>query len=92
MPVTNDMALVLGREVFGYPKKIANIYMKRDGENVEGWTERHETRFFEVRARLTGKFNDEDAHQMMMERMSSPASLDQVNELPRSKLRGIKTE
>jgi len=78
MPVTNDMALVLGREVFGYPKKIANIQMKRDGENVEGWTERHETRFFEVRARLTGKFNDEAAQQMMMERMSSPASMDQV--------------
>jgi len=78
MPVTNDMALILGREVFGYPKKMADIYMKREGENVEGWTERHGTRFFEVKARLTGKFNDEAAQQMMMERMSSPASMDQV--------------
>ena len=78
MPVTSDMALILGREVFGYPKKIANISISRDGEMVEGWTERHGTRFFEVRTRLTGKFNDQAAQQMMMERMSSPSSMEQV--------------
>lgn len=76
MPVTSDMALILGREVFGYPKKIANISIKRDGEQVEGWTERHGTRFFEVKARLTGRFNDEDAQKMMMERMA--VQMDQV--------------
>jgi Acetoacetate decarboxylase (ADC) len=78
MPVTSDMALILGREVFGYPKKIANIYMNRDGGKVEGWTERHGARFFEVSARLTGKFNEEVLQQMMMERMSSPTSMDWV--------------
>jgi acetoacetate decarboxylase len=46
MPVTNDMALILGREVFGYPKKMADIYIKRNGEKVEGWTERHNTLLF----------------------------------------------
>ncbi len=71
MPVTNDMALILGREVFGYPKKIADISFKRDGEVVEGWTERHGSRFFEARARLTGRFNDEAAQKMMMERMAA---------------------
>jgi acetoacetate decarboxylase len=71
MPVTNDMALILGREVFGYPKKMADIYIKRDGEQVEGWTERHNTRFFEVRAKLTGRFNDEAAQKMIMERLAS---------------------
>jgi acetoacetate decarboxylase len=78
MPVTDDMALIGGREVFGYPKKIASIHMKRDAAKVEGWTERHGTRFFEVRARLTGKFNEEVLQQMMMERMASPAGMDQV--------------
>ncbi len=78
MPVTSDMALILGREVFGYPKKIANIFMKRDGDKVEGWTERHGDRFFEVKARLTGKFNEEVLQQMMMERMSSASGMDQI--------------
>ncbi|MBP1698552.1 MAG: hypothetical protein H6Q41_3740 [Deltaproteobacteria bacterium] len=71
MPVTNDMAMIGGREVFGYPKKMADIHMRRDGEKVEGWTERHGTRFFEVRAKLTGRFNDEEAQKMLMERMAS---------------------
>ncbi len=78
LPATDDMALIGGREVFGYPKKIANIYMKHDKEKVEGWTERHGTRFFEVSVRLTGKFNEQVLQQMMMERMASPTSLDQV--------------
>ena len=71
MPVTDDMALILGREVFGYPKKIGNIHLKRNGEEVEGWTERHGVRFLEVRAKLTGTFNDEAAQKMMMENMAS---------------------
>ena len=57
MPVTNDMALIGGREVFGYPKKIAQIYLKREGDRVHGWTERHDVRFLEVRVKLTGSFN-----------------------------------
>lgn len=75
MPVTDDMALILGREIFGYPKKIGNIYLKRKGEEVEGWTERHGVRFLEVRAKLTGKFNDEVAQKMIIERMASNPDL-----------------
>jgi acetoacetate decarboxylase len=75
MPVTSDMALILGREVFGYPKKMADIFLRRDGDRVEGWTERHGTRFFEARARLTGKFNSEDAQKIMMERMATQADM-----------------
>ena len=78
MTVTDDMAMIGGRECFGYPKKIADISIKRDGEKVEGWTERHGIRFFEVRARLTGKFNEEVLQQMMMERMASPDGMDSV--------------
>jgi len=71
MPVTDDMALILGREVFGYPKKIGNIHLERNGEKVEGWTERHGVRFLEARAKLTGTFNDEAAQKMMTDRMAS---------------------
>jgi len=71
MPVTDDMALILGREVFGYPKKIGNIHLERSGKDVEGWTERHGVRFLEIRAKLTGKFNDTAAQEMITENMES---------------------
>ena len=66
MPVTNDMAMIGGREVFGFPKKMANISLDRDGDGVTGWTERHGIRFLEVTARLTGKFNVEMAQEGIM--------------------------
>jgi len=35
MPVTNDMALIWGREVYGFPQKIAEtIHVKREGNKV----------------------------------------------------------
>lgn len=71
MPVTNDIALILGREVFGYPKKMAEIGFEREGNDVRGWTERHGTRFFEVKAKLTGKFNDAGVQQMVTESLES---------------------
>jgi acetoacetate decarboxylase len=75
MPVTDDMALILGREVFGYPKKIGDIHFKRGGQTVEGWTERRGVRFLEVHAKLTGTFNDEAAQKMMIERMAANQDL-----------------
>lgn len=57
MPVTNDMALIGGREMFGYPKKIARIQIGREGKKVVGWTERHDVRFLDIKANLTGTFN-----------------------------------
>jgi acetoacetate decarboxylase len=61
MHVTNDMAMAGGREVFGFPKKMAEISLKRNGQDMEGWLERRGVRFFELRVKLTGKFNSEDA-------------------------------
>ena len=45
MPVTNDMAMALGREIYGYPKKIGQIHLSRSADKVEGWAERHGIRF-----------------------------------------------
>lgn len=70
MPVTNDMAMAGGREAYGYPKKIATIELNRDGQDVEGWAERRGTRFFDVRAKLTGKFNVEGAQNVFSEILS----------------------
>jgi acetoacetate decarboxylase len=61
MPVTNDIALILGREMFGYPKKIANISFNRREKSIKGVTDRHGVQFFEVNAQMTGKLNAEDA-------------------------------
>lgn len=36
IPVTDDMAMALGREAFGLPKKMAQIGLRRDGAMVEG--------------------------------------------------------
>jgi acetoacetate decarboxylase len=66
MPVTNDMAMAGGREIYGYPKKMANIELKREGDTVEGWTERHGTRFMKVKANLTGKINDNSAMDQLL--------------------------
>lgn len=58
MPVTSDIAMAGGREVYGYPKKMADIHFERSGDTVHGWTERRGIRFMEVRARLTGMTNE----------------------------------
>ena len=41
MPVDNDMAMVLGREFLGYPKKIGNIHFEKNKNEVNGWVERN---------------------------------------------------
>ena len=61
MPVTDDMAMVYGREYYGFPKKMAEVHITQDGDNFEGWTQRRGHRFMEVRAKLTGQFNDPEA-------------------------------
>jgi acetoacetate decarboxylase len=71
MPVTNDIALILGRETFGYPKKMADIHLTRQGSKVEGWTERHGVRLLDVRVNLTGTFNDKAALGMMKDRLQA---------------------
>ncbi len=65
MPVTNDMAMAAGREFFGFPKKIAEIHFQRDGRSAEGWTDRRGVRFMDIRAKLTGNFNDPAAQEIL---------------------------
>jgi acetoacetate decarboxylase len=73
MPVTSDMALIYGREIFGFPKKMADIHYKKNGDTVVGWTKRRGTRFMKIRAKLTGKFNDPSMQDIIT---ANPISVD----------------
>ncbi|HUN55649.1 MAG TPA: acetoacetate decarboxylase family protein [Smithella sp.] len=66
MPVTSDMAMAGGREVFGFPKKIADIGFERTGDTIRGWTERRGVRFMEINAKMTGGFNDPAAQELIL--------------------------
>lgn len=65
MPVTDDMAMAGGREIFGFPKKIGRIDLERNGTAVRGWAERHGVRFVELRGDLGGAFNADDAEEIL---------------------------
>ncbi|MFX1464034.1 MAG: acetoacetate decarboxylase family protein [Promethearchaeota archaeon] len=67
MPVDNDMALIGGREVFGYPKKMSNIHLKKSNKEVEAWVERHDIKFIEITAKLNNKLNAKDAMKIVLD-------------------------
>jgi acetoacetate decarboxylase len=67
MPVDNDMALIAGREVFGYPKKMSNISFKINEKEADGWVERHGITFFEVKVKFTNKPNAKDAMKILLD-------------------------
>ena len=55
MPVTNDMALIWGRETYGFPKKIAEtIRVEREGNKAKGICIRKGIPIIEIKANLTG--------------------------------------
>lgn len=75
MPVDDDIALILGREIFGYPKKMAHIYLEREGNDFRGGTERHGVHFLEMKVRLEGHFNDPGAQQLIADAVSASPDL-----------------
>lgn len=61
MPVDNDMAMVLGREFLGYPKKIGNIHFEKNKNDIKGWVERNGVRFVEIEAKIGIKIPEKQA-------------------------------
>jgi len=55
MPMTTEQAVVGGRETYGEPKKLADVTLNRDGDQVHGWFERMGVRFLEITGRITGE-------------------------------------
>ncbi|MHA1147697.1 MAG: acetoacetate decarboxylase family protein [Promethearchaeota archaeon] len=60
MPLTDDRATFAGREIFGFPKKLANVYFEKKDNELFGYSERLGVKNIEVKLKLTGKFNDEE--------------------------------
>lgn len=54
MPIDDEPRMHNGRDIYGFPKKLARVHMERSGDSVEGWIERNGIRFAEVRATMTG--------------------------------------
>ncbi len=53
MPIdSEEVRLVNGRDIFGFPKKAARIHYEEDGDTVRGWVERGGVRFVEIEANL----------------------------------------
>lgn len=72
MHVTNDIALIGGREIWGYPKKMADIAFYREGSSAGGWGERRGVRYLSVKADLTGTLNAPDAAEAFTEVLGPP--------------------
>jgi acetoacetate decarboxylase len=53
MPIDSaEVRCTNGRDIFGFPKKLAKIQLERSGTTVRGWVERHGVRFFELSVEL----------------------------------------
>ncbi len=71
MPVTEDMACILGREVFGFPKKLADeISLRKTEEGVEG---RYVRRGVELMG-LSMPFEEEVEGRELVERLGAMTS------------------
>lgn len=55
MPIDDEPRMHNGRDIYGFPKKLASIQVARDGADVSGWIERAGVRFVEVKTTLTGE-------------------------------------
>jgi len=67
MPVDNDMAMVGGREIYGYPKKMAQFNFNRTGNEFKGSTKRRGITFFEVNAKIKEKMDVDEIKSLMDE-------------------------
>jgi acetoacetate decarboxylase len=54
MPIESEESrLYNGRDIFGFPKKLAKIHLEKEGQHVHGWVKRHGITFVEIKADLT---------------------------------------
>lgn len=58
MPLDDEARMHNGRNIYGFPKKLAKVGLHREGNKAEGWLERHGIRFVTVRTELTTKLDE----------------------------------
>ncbi|MHA1300670.1 MAG: acetoacetate decarboxylase family protein [Candidatus Helarchaeota archaeon] len=75
MHVTDDRAMWGGREICGFPKKIANVLLKRNGNEVEAYSERLGIKNIEIKAKFEGKFNDPRAASIIPKLLGKKGSI-----------------
>lgn len=52
MPIdSEEVRCTNGRDIFGFPKKLAKIHVEREGDTVHGWVERYGVRFFDMKVK-----------------------------------------
>lgn len=54
MPITAEGRMHNGRDIFGLPKKMADIHLERSGQKVHGWVERLGVRLVDINIQLIG--------------------------------------
>lgn len=55
MPIDDEARMHNGRDIFGFPKRMATIHFEREGQLARGWVERKGVRFVELAVTLKGK-------------------------------------
>jgi acetoacetate decarboxylase len=55
MPENEDLPVFTGREILGFPKKMATLSFKREGDTIDAWVERKGIRLFELHATMNRK-------------------------------------
>jgi acetoacetate decarboxylase len=60
MPITDDMAMAMGREICGLPKKMADIQITDNGKCFKGTIKRNNITFFTLEGDISGKINETD--------------------------------
>ena len=58
MPITSEPRMHNGRDIYGFPKKLASIDLQRDGNRVEGYAERLGKRFVTIKTDLMTKMDE----------------------------------
>lgn len=53
MPITDEARMHNGRDVFGFPKRMADIHLERSRDEIHAWVERKGVRFIEARISLS---------------------------------------
>ncbi len=54
MPMSNERAVIGGREMYGEPKKMADVSVNRDGDNISGTVARAGVTIWEINGKVTG--------------------------------------
>jgi acetoacetate decarboxylase len=66
MHVDNDMAMALGREMFGYPKKMAEIKFKKRRVGASGWGKRRGVKVVDMGSKVMKSVSEEEAIEMQL--------------------------